>query len=227
MDNSGARILVVDDEREILAMLRVALKGHGYKVFEAPTGQEGLNQAVAYRPDVIILDLGLPDMDGMQVITKIREWSKVPVIILSAREQEDEKIKVLDAGADDYLTKPFGMGELLARIRTALRHIVGAGNEPLLTFDDLTIDLAQRAVLVTGCEVKLTPTEYELIKNLALNEGRIMTHRQLLRKVWGPSCENDNHYLRVYVGQIRRKIEKNPSRPKHIITEPGVGYRLV
>lgn len=227
MNTSGARILVVDDEPQILIMLRVALTGYGYKVLKATTGQEGLSQAAIYRPDVIILDLGLPDIDGTEIVARLREWSKVPVIVLSAREQEDEKIKVLDAGADDYLTKPFGMGELLARIRAALRHVAGAGNEPVLIFDDLSVDLAHRVILVAGNEVKLTPTEYDLIKNLAVNTGKVLTHRQLLRNIWGPSYENDTHYLRVYIGQLRRKVEADPSRPKHIITEPGVGYRLL
>jgi two-component system KDP operon response regulator KdpE len=151
----------------------------------------------------------------------------VPIIVLSAREQEQDKILALDTGADDYLTKPFGMGELLARIRASLRHIAGAENEPVLVFNDLSVDLAQRRVLVKGEEVKLTPTEYDLIKNLALNAGKVLTHRQLLRTIWGLSYENDTHYLRVYIGHLRKKIEDNPSRPKHIITEPGVGYRLL
>lgn len=227
MDSSGVRILVIDDENQILIMLRVALTAHGYKVFEATTGQEGLSQAAIYHPDVIILDLGLPDIDGLEVVRRLREWSAVPVIVLSAREQENEKINALDSGTDDYLTKPFGMGELLARIRAALRHAAGSENEPILTFDDLTIDLAHRVISAAGKEVKLTPTEYDLIKNLAINAGKVLTHRQLLRKIWGPAYENDTHYLRVYVGQLRRKIEADPSRPKHIITEPGVGYRLL
>ena len=227
METKGARILVVDDEEQILKLLRVALTSHGYQVAEAVTGEQGLAKAAVYRPDVIILDLGLPDMDGLEVVQKLRDWSRVPVIVLSAREQENDKIVALDAGADDYLTKPFGMGELLARIRAAIRHAAGAGDEPVLTFNDLTVDMACRRVTVAGEEIKLTPTEYDLIKHLVLHAGKVLTHRQLLRTVWGPFYENDTHYLRVYIGQLRRKIENDPARPRHIITEPGVGYRLI
>lgn len=227
METKGARILVIDDEAQILKLLRVTLTSHGYEVAGAETGQEGLSEVVAYRPDVIILDLGLPDIDGLEVIKKLREWSRVPIIILSARERENDKIIALDAGADDYLTKPFGMGELLARIRAAMRHMAGVESEPVLTFDDLVIDLARRRVSAKGEEIKLTPTEYDIVKNLAIHAGKVLTHRHLLRAVWGPSYENDVHYLRVYMGQLRRKIEKDPSRPRHIITDPGIGYRLL
>jgi len=227
MINQGARILVVDDETQILKLLGVTLTSHGFKVNEAATGQEALMQVSSYKPDVIILDLGLPDMDGLEVIQSLRKWTKTPIIILSAREQEHDKIIALDAGADDYLTKPFGMGELLARIRAALRHIAGLQNEPVLNFDDLVIDLAHRRVNISEKEIKLSPTEYELVKNLAIGAGKVLTHKYLLRAVWGPSYENDVHYLRVYMGQLRRKIEADPSRPKHIITEPGIGYRLL
>lgn len=227
MENKGARILVIDDEAQIQRLLRVALTSHGYEVAEAASGQQGLSEAAVYRPDLVILDLGLPDMDGLEVVRRLREWSKVPVIILSAKEQENDKIVALDAGADDYLTKPFGMGELLARMRAAIRHAAGAGNEPVLTINDLIIDLARRKVTVDGHEVKLTPTEYDLMKNLAIHAGKVLTHRQLLRAVWGLAYENDTHYLRVFIGQLRRKIEADPSRPRHIITEPGVGYRLL
>lgn len=227
MKNKGVRILVVDDEVQILKLLGVTLTSHGFEVAEATTGQEALCQVGAYKPDIIILDLGLPDMDGLEVINSLREWTKTPIIILSAREQENDKIIALDAGADDYLTKPFGMGELLARIRAALRHMAGVENEPVLQFDDLVIDLAHRRVNVEGKELKLSPTEYDLIKNLAICAGKVLTHKYLLRTVWGPSYENDVHYLRVYMGQLRRKIEADPSRPRHIITEPGIGYRLL
>ncbi|MEG6522010.1 response regulator [Desulfotomaculum sp. 1211_IL3151] len=227
MKSKGARIMVIDDESQIQKLLRVALTSHGYEVAEAATGQQGLSEATTFRPDIIILDLGLPDMDGLEVMTRLREWTKTPVIILSAKEQEKDKIIALDAGADDYLTKPFGMGELLARIRTAMRHSVKVTDEPVLKFDDLVIDLAHRKVLVQGEEVKLTPTEYDLIKNLAIHAGKVLTHKQLLIACWGPTYENDTHYLRVFIGQLRRKIEANPTRPRHIITEPGVGYRLV
>lgn len=225
--NTGPRILVVDDEKSIRRLLKVALTSHGYEVEEADCGHEGLNMAVAYKPDLIVLDLGLPDMDGLGVIEELREWSKVPVIILSVRDREQDKITALDAGADDYVTKPFNTGELLARIRAAMRHAVGLGNEPVLQFDDLVIDIAHRRVMVKDNEVRLTPTEYEVIKNLAIYAGKVLTHRHLMRTVWGEFNENDTHYLRVYIGQLRRKIEEDPSRPKHIITEPGVGYRLL
>lgn len=225
--NTGARILIIDDEKQIRRLLKVALTGHGYELEEAVSGQDGLNKAAVFRPDLVILDLGLPDLDGLEVLRRLREWSQTPVIILSVREQENDKINALDNGADDYVTKPFGMGELLARIRAALRHAAGLGNEPVLNFGDLEIDVAQRRVTVDGNVIKLTPTEYELLRNLAVYSGKVLTHRQLLRAVWGPSYENDTQYLRVYIAQLRRKIESDPSRPRHIITEPGVGYRLL
>jgi len=225
--NDGVRILVVDDETQLLKLLGVTLTSHGFKVHEAVTGQEALSLVGTYKPDVIILDLGLPDMDGLEVIQSLRKWTRTPIIILSAREQEKDKIIALDAGADDYLTKPFGMGELLARIRAALRHIAGVQNEPVLKFNDLVIDLTHRRVNIDGKEIKLSPTEYDLVKNLAIGAGKVLTHKYLLRTVWGPSYENDVHYLRVYMGQLRRKIEVDPSRPRHIITETGIGYRLL
>ncbi|HBV97836.1 MAG: Fis family transcriptional regulator [Peptococcaceae bacterium BICA1-7] len=221
------RILVVDDEVQILKLLGVTLTSHGFEVAEATTGQEALGLVGSYKPDIVILDLGLPDMDGLEVINRLREWTKTPIIILSARQQENDKIIALDAGADDYLTKPFGTGELLARIRAALRHMAGVENEPVLKFDDLVIDLAHRRVTVKEKELKLSPTEYDLVKNLAICAGKVLTHKYLLRTVWGPSYENDVHYLRVYMGQLRRKLEADPSRPRHIITEPGIGYRLL
>ncbi|KLU60814.1 KDP operon transcriptional regulatory protein KdpE [Peptococcaceae bacterium CEB3] len=227
METSKIRVLVIDDEVQIRRLLKVALTAHGYDVYEAGTGQSGLNWIAMHKPDLVLLDLGLPDQDGLEVIKNLREWSQVPVVILSAREQESEKIAALDAGADDYVTKPFSMGELLARLRAALRHASEAAEEPLLTFDGLSIDRSRRVVAVDGVEVKLTPTEYELMKVLAANAGKVLTHRQLLRAVWGPAYEHENHYLRIYVGQLRRKIEPDPSRPRHILTEAGVGYRLV
>ena len=220
-------LLIIDDEKQIRRLLKVALTGHGYELEEAVSGQDGLNKAAVFRPDLVILDLGLPDLDGLEFLRRLREWSKTPVIILSVREHENDKINALDNGADDYVTKPFGMGELLARIRAALRHAAGLGNEPVLNFGDLEIDVAQRRVTVDGNVIKLTPTEYELLRNLAVYSGKVLTHRQLLRAVWGPSYENDTQYLRVYIAQLRRKIESDPSRPRHIITEPGVGYRLL
>lgn len=227
MESKGVRILNIDDEAPIRKLLRVALTGHGYEVEEASTGQEGLNKVALFRPDLIILDLGLPDLEGLEVVRRLREWSKVPVIILSVKEQEQDKIAALDAGADDYVTKPFGMGELLARIRAALRHAAGVTEEPILKFADLMIDLGHRQVTVDGKETKLTPIEYDLLKSLALHAGKVLTHRHLLRTIWGPEYANDTHYLRVYIGQLRRKIEADPSHPRHLITEPGVGYRLL
>lgn len=227
MENSGPRILVIDDEPQIRRLLKVTLSAHQYDLQEATTADEGLNQIALFRPDVIILDLGLPDKDGLVLVREIREWCKTPIIILSARENEQDKIKALDAGADDYVTKPFGMGELLARIRTALRHTAGIEEEPVLSFGELVIDRAKRIVTVNGEEVKLTPTEYEVMKVLAIHAGKVLTHRQLLCTVWGPAYERENHYSRIYIGQLRRKIEKDPAQPKHILTEPGIGYRLV
>ncbi len=222
----GARILVIDDEREIRRMLRVALSTHGYALSEASSGKEGLREATIFHPDLVILDLGLPDLDGMNVIARLREWTQVPVIVLSVREREGDKISALDAGADDYITKPFSMGELLARIRVAIRHFAKTEDEPVLFFGDLTIDLAQRQVLLKGQEVRLTPTEYEILRYLSLRPGRVVTHGQLLRVVWGPHCQEETHYLRVYVSHLRRKIEADPTRPRYILTEPGVGYRF-
>lgn len=224
---SKLRILVIDDELQIRKLLRVALTGYGYEVAEAANGLAGLTEAAGSRPDLIILDMGLPDVDGVEVVRRLREWSKVPVIILSVKDQEVDKVAALDAGADDYVTKPFGMGELLARLRAALRHSSVMGDEPVLTFGDLTIDLGHRKVMVDGKDVKLTPTEYEVIRQLAVHAGKVLTHKVLLKTIWGLPYENDSHYLRVYVGQLRRKIEKDPANPQHIITEPGVGYRLI
>lgn len=226
--NNGARILVIDDEPQIRRLLRVALTAYGYEVKEVICGQDGLREVAVYRPDLIILDLGLPDIDGLKLLRQLREWSEIPVIILSVKEHEQDKITALDIGADDYVSKPFSMGELLARIRTALRHSRhDDGENSILSFNDLEIDIAQRRVKVSGKEVKLTPTEYELLKTLAIHSGKCLTHRQLLTTVWGKAYENDTHYLRVYTGQLRRKIESDPSMPKHLITESGVGYRLL
>jgi two-component system, OmpR family, KDP operon response regulator KdpE len=227
MDRKGQRILIIDDETQIRRFLRVSLTSHGYEVRDVGTGQAGLDEVVIFNPELVILDLGLPDISGIEVLSLIRDWSKIPIIILSVKEREIDKITALDNGADDYVTKPFGMGELLARMRAALRHSAGVGEEPILRFDDLVIDLPHRQIKAAGAEIKLTPIEYELMKNLALNAGKVLTHKFLLRAVWGPAYENDIQYLRVFMGQIRRKIETDPSRPRHIITEPGVGYRLL
>jgi two-component system, OmpR family, KDP operon response regulator KdpE len=223
----GARILVVDDEVEIRRLLKVALTAYGYDIGEAANGQEGLSQAALFHPDLLILDMSLPDIDGLEVIRCLREWSKVPVIILSVREQEQDKIQALEEGADDYVTKPFSMGELIARIRVALRHQTVGNDEPVLIFGGLSIDLAHRVVKVDEKEVKLTPIEYEILKQLAMNAGRVLTHRYLLTNVWGKEYQNQNHYLRIYIRQLRRKIEPQPTQPTYILTEPGIGYRLV
>jgi two-component system KDP operon response regulator KdpE len=227
MPSDDARILVIDDEKQIRRMLKAALDGYGYDIAEAASGHEGLNQAAIFHPDLIILDLGLPDLDGTEVIQRLREWTQTPIIILSVREQESDKIKALDAGADDYITKPFSMGELLARIRVAMRHAAKTDDEPILSFGGLVVDLAHRNVTIKGEEVRLTPIEYEILKYLALQAGRVVTHKQLLRAIWGPNYQEQTQYLRVYIGQLRRKIEADPSRPTYIITEPGVGYRLI
>ena len=227
MMDTGARILVIDDEPQIRRLLRVSLAAHGYEVEECKTGQEGINRAAIVKPDLILLDLGLPDIDGKDVVVAIREWSKVPIIILTARDQENEKIEALDAGADDYVTKPFSMGELLARLRVALRHAITTDNAPIITCGDLVIDLVGRHVMRGDREIKLTPTEYEILKVLAQNIGKVLTHKYLLKTVWGTAYNEDTHYIRVYIGQLRRKVETNPAQPEYIITESGVGYRLM
>ena len=222
-------ILVIEDELQIRRFLRATLLGHGYRCLEATTGQEGLLLATSQAPDVIILDLGLPDIDGLQVTRQLREWARMPIIVLSARGQESDKIAALDAGADDYLTKPFGVGELLARLRVALRHQQHRGSEhddPLFRVGALQVDLARRQVSVGGSEVHLTPIEYKMLTELIQHAGKVVTHQQLLRAVWGPSYTTETAYLRVYMGQLRHKLEADPARPRYLVTEPGVGYRL-
>jgi two-component system KDP operon response regulator KdpE len=214
MNNGGARILVIDDEPQIRKLLTVSLEAHGFTVETVPSGKEGIQAVISFKPDLIIVDLGLPDMEGREVIKVIREWSELPIIVLSVREQEKEKIEALDSGADDYITKPFGVGELLARIRVALRRTAATGSEPVITCGGLVIDFSLRRVMVEGNEVRLTPTEYEILKFMARNVGRVLTHRQLLKAVWGNVDYSDTHYIRVYVGQMRRKIEKDPARPR-------------
>jgi two-component system KDP operon response regulator KdpE len=226
MNETGARVLVVDDEPAIRRFLRASLAAHGYAIFEAGDGQSALSAVSADRPDLVILDLGLPDLDGIEVTRLLREWTRIPIIILSVRGQEADKIAALDAGADDYVTKPFGAGELLARMRVALRRAGQSGVEPVFTSDDLRVDLTRRVVTVAGREVQLTPTEYDLLRVLVTNAGKVLTHRQLLREVWGIGYEQEMHMLRVNISNLRRKIEPNASRPRHIRTEPGVGYRL-
>jgi two-component system KDP operon response regulator KdpE len=228
-DKSSAnlpRILVVDDEMAIQRFLRTALDTGEFSLHQAENGHSALAAAVATRPDIILLDLGLPDMDGVEVIRRIREWSQVPIIVLSVREREDDKVKALDAGADDYLTKPFGVGELLARIRAALRRSLLEAPEPLYRREGLEVDLTRRRVQVAGEEVQLTPTEYELLRLLVTHAGKVLTHSQILRQIWGVAYMEQPHVLRVNISNLRRKIERDPSRPRHILTEPGVGYRL-
>jgi len=226
MGDTGPRVLVVDDEQAIRRFLRASLTSQGYRIFEAASAREGVGAAAAVRPDLIILDLGLPDEDGVAVTRRLREWSKVPILILSVRGQDEDKIAALDAGADDYLTKPFSMGELLARMRVAMRHAAQPADEPVVTVGELVVDVARRVVTVGGREVALTPVEYSLLKTLAAHVGRVMTHGQLLREVWGSGYASDGNLLRVNISKLRHKIEADPARPQYIVTEPGVGYRL-
>lgn len=226
MNEGELRILIVDDEAPIRRFLRAALSAHHYLIFEAATGQAAIDAVIATRPDLIILDLGLPDIDGIEVTRRLREWTPVPIIVLSVREHETDKIAALDAGADDYLTKPFGVGELLARIRTAVRHAARPADEPVFVMGDLVVDLARRLVSVAGQEVQLTPTEYDLLRLFVVNAGKVLTHHQLLRQAWGPGYDDELHMLRVNISNLRRKIEPDPARPRYIVTEPGVGYRL-
>jgi two-component system, OmpR family, KDP operon response regulator KdpE len=222
-------ILIVEDDPQMRRLLRATLTSGGYKLLEATNAQEGIRHASLQHPDLIILDLGLPDMDGLEVTRQLREWTTMPIIVLSARDQEHDKIMALDAGADDYLTKPFGTGELLARMRVALRHallVVQGTDEPVFIVGDLKVDLAHRQVFVAESEVHLTPIEYKLLLMLVQHAGKVITQRQLLREVWGPSYIQETHYLRVYMGQLRHKLETDPTRPRYLLTEPGVGYRL-
>lgn len=228
MKNS-ATLIVIEDEAQIRRFLRTMLTAEGYQVFDAETGKQGLTEAATRKPDLIILDLGLPDMDGVEVVKGIREWSSVPVIILSARSQENDKISALDAGADDYLVKPFGAGELLARIRVALRHVtssVSGEEDGIFAVDNLKVDMKHRKVLVGGLEVHLTPLEYRLLTVLIKHAGKVLTHQMLLKEVWGPNCVERAHYLRIYMGTLRHKLEEDPARPRFLLTEVGVGYRL-
>jgi two-component system KDP operon response regulator KdpE len=229
MSDTAPTILVIDDEPPIRKFLRVTLTSGGYQVVEAETGKIGLIQATSRHPDLIILDLGLPDMDGVELARQLREWSSVPIIVVSARGKEQDKIVALDAGADDYLTKPFSVGELLARVRVALRHSSRANadtGEPVFVTGELKVDLLHRQVTIDGQDVHLTPNEYRLLTALVKHAGMVMTHQQLLREVWGPGSSQEHHYLRVYMNQLRQKLEKDPSRPRYLLTETGVGYRL-
>ena len=222
-------ILVIEDEPEIRRFLRTSLGAEGYRVVEAESGARGAIDASTHKPDLAIVDLGLPDLDGVEVIRRIRAWSPMPIIVLSARAREQAKVEALDAGADDYVTKPFGVGELLARLRVALRHSAraGAGGATAIRFGKVEVDLERRRVACEGREVRLTPIEFRLLACLAQHFGMVVTHRQLLREVWGPSHVEHNHYLRIYMKQLRDKLEIDPVRPRHFVTETGVGYRLV
>lgn len=224
--DEGAHVLVVDDEAQIRRFLRISLEANGYHVNETHTGQDAITKTAQLRPDLVILDIGLPDMDGLEVLKRLREWTKTPVIMLSVRNSDRDKVSALDAGADDYLTKPFSVDELMARIRVAQRHAQPDPEEQIFTSGNLQVDLTRRLVTVHGEPVKLTPTEYALLRLLIQHAGRVLTHRQILREVWGPEYVNETHYLRVYFAQLRQKIEDDPALPQIILTEPGVGYRL-
>jgi two-component system KDP operon response regulator KdpE len=229
MSDAGPLVLIIEDELQMRRFIRVSLTNHGYRVVEAERGQLGLDLATSHNPDIVLLDLGLPDIDGLTVTQGLRAWSHAPILIISARGQEDDKIRALDAGADDYVTKPFAMGELLARMRVALRHAAQGGQDaatPVLTVGELRVDLQARLVFVAEREVHLTPHEYKLLVMLLKNAGKVLTHQQILREVWGPNHSSDTQYLRVYMGQLRHKLEQNPARPRYLVTEPGVGYRL-
>ncbi|MBP7279965.1 MAG: response regulator [Leptospiraceae bacterium] len=223
----GAIILVIDDEVQIRRLLRISLESHGYKVEEASTGKDGLVQVAMVRPDIIILDLSLPDMEGIEILKELRTWNKTPVLILSVKDSEKDKIQLLDAGADDYLTKPFSVGELLARIRVMFRHLTPISREAVFTSSHLKVDLGKRIVLFNDVEVKLTPTEYSILRYLILHAGKVITQTQIMREVWGPNFEGETNYLRVYIAQLRKKIELDSANPQLIITEPGIGYRLI
>ncbi len=227
--DSPARLLLIEDDPAIRRFVRQALEAAGHQVFEAETLQRGLIDAATRKPDLIVLDLGLPDGDGIDLIRDLRGWSALPVIVLSARVGESDKIEALDAGADDYLVKPFSVGELMARVRAALRRHAGGGSpvQSVLSFGDCEIDLARRSVRRGGEHVHLTPVEYKLLAAVASREGQVLTHRQLLREVWGPGSVEHSHYLRIYMGHLRRKLELDPAQPAHFLTETGVGYRFI
>lgn len=226
MTDHTARILIVDDEVAIRRLLQISLAAQGYIIFEASQGQAAVNAVVTQRPDLVILDMSLPDLDGVAVTQLLRQWTQLPIIILSVRDQEGDKIAALDAGADDYLTKPFSVGELLARIRVALRRVNTPAGEAVFSSGELRVDFAHRRITVGGREVKLTPTEYELLRLLVTHAGKVLTHQQLLHKIWGADYSGELHMLRVNISNLRRKVEPDPARPRYIITEPGVGYRL-
>jgi two-component system KDP operon response regulator KdpE len=227
MSGQEVTVLLVEDEPEIRRFLRTTLPAHGFRLYESVTGQEGLTEAKARNPDLILLDLGLPDLDGSEVIRQVREWTDTPIIVLSARDQEQAKVTALDLGADDYVTKPFNAGELLARLRVAQRHALPAPDVAVFRSGAVEVDLTARVVKVKGNEVKLTATEYALLRLLVRHAGKVLTHRQLLREVWGPNYVEQSHYLRVYIAHLREKLERHSAQPELIVTEPGVGYRLI
>jgi two-component system, OmpR family, KDP operon response regulator KdpE len=220
------RVLVVDDEPQIVRALRINLRARGYEVDAAPDGRTALDLAARRHPDVIVLDLGLPDMEGAEVIRGLRGWTSVPIIVLTARHASEEKVETLDVGADDYVTKPFGMDELLARLRAAVRRAAPPEEDAVVTTEEFTVDLAAKKATRGGADVRLTPTEWHVLEVLVRNAGRLVSQQQLLREVWGPSYANETGYLRVYLAQLRRKLEADPSKPRHLITEPGMGYRF-
>ncbi len=230
MSAPGPCVLVIEDEPQIRRFLRATLTARGFRMLEAATGEEGLHLAASHQPELILLDLGLPDLDGLVVTARLREWTKTPIVVLSARGQEKDKIAALDAGADDYVTKPFGIGELSARLRVALRHAARAaspGDEPAFAVGELKVDLARRQVFLAGQEVHLTPIQYRILALLVRYAGRVVTQRQLLEEIWGPEFVGETHYLRVFMRQLRNKLEAVPGRPRYLRTEPGVGYRLM
>ena len=220
-------VLVIDDEPQIRRLLRVTLEANGYRVLDAATGQDGLAQTAQRKPDVVLLDLGLPDLEGVEVLKRIREWSRVPVIILSVRDHEEDKVAALDSGANDYVTKPFNSAELLARLRAALRHGQPQGVDAVFCCGNLEVDLSKRLVLMNKAEVKLTPIEYSLLRLFVTHAGKVLTHRQLLTEVWGAKSVEQTHYLRVHIAHLREKVEADPGLPEFIRTEPGIGYRFV
>ena len=224
---TAAIVLVIDDEPQIRRLLRITLEGNGYRVIDAANGKDGMLQAAQCRPEVILLDLGLPDMDGIEVLKRLREWTRVPVLVLTVRDREADKITALDSGADDYVTKPFSTGELLARVRAALRHHQPQGTDALFQSGDIEVDLSARVVKKHGQEVKLTPIEYALLRLFVTHAGKVLTHFQLLKEVWGPTALEQTHYLRVHIAHLREKLENNSSLPELIVTEPGIGYRLL
>lgn len=225
--NLNPLVLVIEDEPQIRRLLRVTLEANGYRVSDASTGQDGILQAAQRRPEVILLDLGLPDLDGIEVLKRLREWTQTPVLILSVRDREDDKVAALDAGADDYVTKPFGSSELLARLRAALRHAQGTGGVSVFRSGNIEVNLAARTVSKQNQEVRLTPIEYSLLRLFISHAGKVLTHRQLLNEVWGPKALDQTQYLRVHIAHLREKLEPDPTQPRIIVTEPGIGYRLL